>query len=238
MRHPELIKNLLKKTTYLTLLTCLILIYSHSIPALAEESSNAIHYKDKGIIAESPVEARLNKPIIVKNKNFPEYNILIISSYEAKARSLAKKKYENDLFSKISNYDFAIGWQEMSNPKLLQSANITQEDRKSYVDIDFNSNSINSIDSIFSHYSNEHIVASNIQIAKKLQKVNPGELIHIKGQILHVELSGQPIKLDNLKDDSCQSACKMILIKDIQIIKSKNISAHHYSNEKQTVARY
>jgi hypothetical protein len=140
-----------------------------------------------------------------------------VAQYQAMARVLGTEHYflpsdAND----VAPYDIALGWEEMSDSKLINRLRISQMERfyfYSYKDSSIRKSTI-SLNS-----ANVHIVPANDAILKKVAGLHPGDIVSLKGYLADVEFSdGEKWKTSVSLGDEGAGACEILWLADIKIL--------------------
>ena len=160
--------------------------------------------------AEQPAQTKINSPDPFTYNN---YTITPLAEFSIKAKVLAKKNYHYDRGSDISPVDLALGWGRMSDEAVLEHINIRQSSRWYRWDT--------------AHYpiprreietssANMHMIPANDLIESALDKINPGEIIHLQGKLVKVNSAKGYIWQSSLtRNDTGSGACELIWVEQL-----------------------
>lgn len=156
----------------------------------------------------------LDKPIKINN------DILAVANYKITAVVLGKKRYKNTYANrytvKYSDYDLALGWDEMLLPENYEKIDITQGGRwygwKINKKLNLTTNQISQMT------SNHHIVPENIKIKKQIEKIKVGDYIEAKGYLINIQnKEGFKWISSTTNKDTGNGACEIFYITEIKI---------------------
>lgn len=163
----------------------------------------------QGILVPS---APFQGPVNAAPWQWRDYTITPRATYKIDARVLATKRYYDD----IGPYDFALGWQEMSDSRVLDQLEITQAAR-------------------FYHYhwanmppadpqvivrtsANTHLLPANDTVQRQLSRIHKGQVIHLEGYLISVNRSdGWHWHSSMTRDDSGAGACEVMWVESVGI---------------------
>jgi hypothetical protein len=165
------------------------------------------------LVKENPIQENLKEPIYFEKD---EYIITAKASFKLKARILGIKNYSSDRESDLAPIDFALGWNEMSDQAVLDRIKITQNRRwyhwkTDQYPIPRRSIEINS--------ANMHIIPSTEKIEDKLEDLNEGNIVELKGYLVYVKASDNwRWKSSLTREDTGNGACEVFWVEEIKLI--------------------
>lgn len=148
-------------------------------------------------------------------------------SYKISARVLAVEKYGWDKGSLISPVDLALGWNKMSDKKLLDKSLIAFSQGTRFYFWRTPSFDVLSRKEIETNSANVHIVPENDKIKDYiLEKVSKNDLIYMEGYLVDVkqELAGKSWywKTSTTRNDTGAGACEIFYVTKVVHIQEKN----------------
>ncbi|MBU1096534.1 MAG: hypothetical protein KKB34_08650 [Bacteroidetes bacterium] len=182
------------------------------IVLFALKSSEKIH--PPGIIVnEIPQQNKLSqRKTWIRNGFF--YKAL--AEFSLTARVLGKKEYSTGTESKISQYDLALGWGQMSDSKILDDIEVSQEFRFYFWKTDKFPIPREDIEK---KSANMHIIAANENIEEVLDEIVVGDIIQYSGYL--VEVRGPENfnwKSSLTRSDTGNGACEIVWVENIVIL--------------------
>ena len=152
------------------------------------------------------------KDVKLSKNNTP---IQAVKEIKLKAKILGKKYYS----SEIIPVDLALGWQNMSDEKVLKEFEITQRNRWYFwktrkfpiprKDVETQS-------------SNWHIIPANDNIKDIIDMAKEGQIISLKGYLVNVKIeNGREFKSSLTRSDINGGACEVMYVDDIEILEIK-----------------
>lgn len=147
---------------------------------------------------------------------YPGYDITPLEPFSIEARVLSRKNYSTGRESDLSTTDFALGWEEMSQPDVLAKIDISQRGRAYYWHTDELPVSRRTIET---KSANMHMIAASPQVQRALDSIKQGAMIALKGQL--VEIRGD----DNwrwrsslTRNDTGAGACEVVWVESLRLI--------------------
>ena len=159
--------------------------------------------------AESPIQ----KNVHMKNWLYHDSLIKPLAAYEIKALVLSKRNYR-DKGAKISPYDLALGWREMSNPEYLKEIKVSQSGRWYY--LRWSADAALTRAQIMNNSANTHIVPATKEIAKKLNKLKRYDVVHLRGYLIEADdKDGGYWRSSLSRKDRGNGACELFWVEEI-----------------------
>ena len=148
---------------------------------------------------------------------FDGFSMTNLQPYEGEFRVLSKENYSFGREAELSPVDFALGWGKMKDPQVYKQLSIRQSNRWYYWRYE-NSPPI-PVNEISSQSANTHLIPANKEIAKQLAKIDPDNLIYLKGQLVEVKSEDGWMWRSSLsRDDTGNGACELMLVEEVRIL--------------------
>lgn len=164
-------------------------------------------------VFSSPIQKDLVGEPILKLKN---YSIEKKAEYEVTAIVLSKKEY-SDMASDLIPIDLALGWQKMSIQSNIDKLDISQSNRWYYYYLKEKMD----VSDVSNYSANTHIIPLNDQILKKIEDIDVGQKIFLKGYLVNVSISKDNRQMNFYSSlsriDTGAGACEVFLVEDIII---------------------
>jgi hypothetical protein len=148
--------------------------------------------------------------------NFKDITIIPLADFSMDGKILSKKRYWFGRETKLSKYDFAMGWRKMSDENFLENIRISQSRRWYFwraknMNINFDDISVNS--------ANMHLIPANKEIAKKIRRAKIGQIIHLEGYLVKaMHKSGWYWKSSLSRKDTGAHACEVFYVKEFEVL--------------------
>lgn len=142
------------------------------------------------------------------------YTIQPVADYKVHARVLSIETYRIGREADLSPLDFALGWGPMSDEKVFGQLHISQGNRFYY----YSWKNQAPIDpAIIIHASaNTHLVPANKTIERQLFKIQQGQIVTLKGQLINVQHpDGWHWNSSLTRDDTGAGACELMLVNEV-----------------------
>jgi len=167
-----------------------------------------------GIMAK---EAPRQKSLINSEKiTFDSYQITPLTSFDIKAKVLSKKGYSLGRESDLSPVDFALGWQKMSDEKVLNNIDISQSGRWYRWRVESFPIPRREIET---QSANMHIIPANDLVERMLDQVKQGQVIAMTGYLVRVDADdGWHWQSSLTRDDTGAHACEVIYVEQLDIV--------------------
>lgn len=179
-------------------------------------------FKDKSVVLEDGVTV-MQAPLqenINKKKSFPykDYFITPLADFSLKAKVLSRKDYSSGKESELSPTDLALGWQNMSDEKVLRDIDITQSGRWYRWSVE---KFIISRKEIETQSANMHIIPEDDRVESLLNNVRQGEIIQLKGYLVEVnDTSNWKWRSSLTRNDTGGHACEVFYVQNIEKVPS------------------
>jgi hypothetical protein len=139
------------------------------------------------------------------------YRLTTLDRFEIDAVVLARRNYRFGREADISPMDLVMGWQDMSDPQSLDHIEISQRNRFYFYRTD--ARSPLNIAEIAFQSANMHMVPHTDEVARKLDAIRPGEIVHLEGMLVNVDaLDGWRWRTSRKRSDTGAGACEILLV--------------------------
>ncbi|MFO7896711.1 MAG: hypothetical protein R6U84_07250 [Candidatus Cloacimonadales bacterium] len=156
-----------------------------------------------------------------KAENFQHQQMTItpLAEFSLQAKVLAKKRYFWGKAGKLAPYDFALGWQQMSDQDIVQQFKISQSNRWYY----WRARKLPlSKQEVIRSSSNMHLIPQNKAVAKKMRQAKIGQIISLDGYLVRAwDASGWNWQSSLSRQDSGSNSCEVVFVKNFEIIIKK-----------------
>jgi len=115
---------------------------------------------------------------------YHDHTLTPLARFEIRARILSAEHYRFDRAAKLSPVDLALGWGPMSDSQVLEAISVRQSDRWYFWSSD---NLPLPTAEISSHSANMHMIPATGQVARRLIRAKPGQLVHLEGQLVRAD---------------------------------------------------
>lgn len=142
------------------------------------------------------------------------WTLTVRATYRVTARVLAREPYHFDSLSDLIPEDLALGWGPMSDSRILKTLEISQGNRFYY----WRPTAATTIarDSIIAHSANTHVIPQNSTIAHQLERLRPGEVVTLSGELVDgTRNDGRWIKTSLVRNDTGPGACEVMLVTEV-----------------------
>lgn len=177
-------------------------------------SHQAINHPDGQIIAASdPEQSSTSDPEFT----FKQYTITPLQDFQITARVLSAEHYSMDAGADLVPVDLALGWGRMSDTAVINQLNISQSGR--FYRYHYNFPAPIPPHEIVTHSANMHMIPSNDFIAKQLNQVKNGQIVHLTGNLVEAkDLQKHWTWRSSLtREDSGGGACELIWVKSLYV---------------------
>jgi hypothetical protein len=170
-----------------------------------------LHTPD-GVLAEAePLQVNVTDGEKVQ---IGRWTLTVRATYRVTARVLAREPYHFDSLSDLIPEDLALGWGPMSDSRVLKTIEISQGNRFYY----WRPSAATTLarDSIIAHSANTHVIPQNLKIAHQLERLRPGEVVTLSGELVDATRNdGRWIKTSLVRYDTGPGACEVMLVTEV-----------------------
>jgi hypothetical protein len=161
-----------------------------------------------------PVQTGL-KPGDAAAWTLDRYTIRPLARYQLKARILHRDDYYFDHASVVSPFDFALGWGNMSDPKIYAQLHISQGGRW-YTYYWWGEPPLGQ-DEIVASSANTHIIPASPEIKSKMTWWRAGDLVKLSGYLVAIDgLGPEPWTSSLSRTDTGDGSCEIMWVTDAE----------------------
>ncbi len=199
MRHPFII------------LLCLLAIW---------KGFSSLHSKvtlGPGVtVAEAPYQHALGTPLEFQHG---DYHVTALAGFRLHAKVLSREDYSLDEESKLVPVDLALGWQNMSDERILQGIDISQSGRFYW----WRTQTFPiPREEIETESANMHLIPADEAVEKAIKRVEPGTIIALDGYLVNVDRpDGWRWESSLSREDTGKGACELVWVKAFQVVKAR-----------------
>jgi len=141
-----------------------------------------------------------------------------LAEYQIEARVLSTERYWFDKMAKIAPTDLAVGWQEMSNSKIIDQLSIRQADR--FYFYSWSGAAPLEPQMIVRTSANMHLIPSTEYINQEIKNLHKGNIVSLRGYLVRVNFpDGSEIKSSLSRTDSGPGACEVMWVQSLNVEK-------------------
>lgn len=176
----------------------------------------APYKRPAGVMApDSPVQIAITEerpPILLKG-----YELKPRAEFSLKARLLSKERYRfYDSMTNLIPYDFALGWEQMSDQAILDHYRISQGAR--FFMWSYSGKPPIPEGQVIRSTANMHLIPKNDDIFYLMKSARAGDLINLKGFLVDVAKNQKSVIQTSLtRSDSGAGACEVVLVEELLI---------------------
>lgn len=137
------------------------------------------------------------------------------ATFELQARVLSSRAYRLGRESRISPLDLALGWGPMAEERVLAALEISQRNRWYY----WRSEAAPPIPprEISRHSGNMHMLAGDAMTLKRLESLEAGDRVTLRGHLVDVEEGGWRWRTSTSRTDTGRGACEIVLVDSLTV---------------------
>ncbi|MGA2189840.1 MAG: hypothetical protein ABSH33_15005 [Steroidobacteraceae bacterium] len=177
--------------------------------------SRPVHPAAGVLAAAEPDQGGLRSP---RTYHVDRWTLTPRASYQITARILGVERYHFDFLSALIPEDLALGWGPMSDSRVLDNMQISQDHRfyfwrtSSRVDLPK--------DVIVSHSANTHVIPANPRVERELSRLRRGQVVTLTGLLVDgTRDDGAWIKTSLVRTDTGAGACEVMLVQDVNVMR-------------------
>lgn len=141
------------------------------------------------------------------------YHITPLADYSITARVLSREDYRIGREADLSNTDFALGWGRMSDDSVLKTISISQSGRFYFWQVQEFPIPQREIET---SSANVHLIAADSGIARQLNGVRKGQIVHLQGQLVEADAAdGWKWRSSLTRDDTGAGACELLYVERV-----------------------
>jgi hypothetical protein len=169
--------------------------------------------------AEKLTEIPLLEPSQEKSFSFKGYKITSLADFTVKARVLSYKRYSSGKEAELSPIDLALGWGPMAADKNVDEISVSQRGRWYFWKCSKFPIPRNIIET---HSCNMHIIPANNKVLKKLDDIQRGHVVNLKGYLIEARQDdGWKWRSSMSRSDKGNHACEVFYVTKAVIVRPK-----------------
>lgn len=152
-----------------------------------------------------------------------EVSVYKLYTYEIEALVVHTKNYYGFEFSqKLVPKDVALAWGDVAKYNDTVNFHWHQGQRRCYCRLNEEDlNIVGGLDYVMSHFSNNHLIASDKSVKRKIKKIKKGDHIILTGFLVNIDAENENGKYylwdtSTTRDDSGDGACELIFVTDVK----------------------
>ena len=150
-----------------------------------------------------------------------KYTITPLADYTLTARVMSREDYHFDSSAGLSPTDLALGWGRMSDERIYGSLGIRQSGRFYRYGWGADGPPIPK-DEIVRSSANVHIIPADKPIARIIDGIEDGDLVHLSGQLIEAtRLDGWRWRSSLVRTDSGDGACEVFWVTHAAILRDE-----------------
>ena len=163
-------------------------------------------------VVDAPYQSKIRG---IKPFEFKGSKITPLANIDLKAKILSKENYSFDEGASLSPVDLALGWQNMSDEKILDSIEISQSGR-------FYRWRVNEFPiprkEIQTQSANMHLIPANDDVENALKKVKKGQIISLSGYLVRADTGHRYWVSSLTRKDTGAGACELVYVNHLSVI--------------------
>ena len=175
--------------------------------------SRPVRHAPGVLVAQTPQQFDVGPAAAI---DFRNYQLTPLAGFKVEARVLGVERYRMGREADLSPLDLALGWGPMSDDSVLRQLRIAQGNRFYYYS--WQDQPPIPLEQIITHSANMHMIPADRGVEKQLDKVRPGSIVELEGQLVWVRAAdGWQWKSSLTRADSGNGACELVLVKNVRL---------------------
>jgi len=144
------------------------------------------------------------------------FRVAALASFRIEARVLHAQSYCCSAPNRLAPIDLALGWGRMSDESVLARLDISQSGRFYY----WRYEGAPPIPrrEIETSSANMHLIPATATIARRLERLRPGNIVTLRGYLVEVRGEGGFVWRSSLtRDDTGNGACELIWVEELEV---------------------
>jgi hypothetical protein len=173
----------------------------------------AVHPPDGVLAPADPLQTDLDpQPPVVHG----HWLLKPRARYDITARILGREDYHFDAIADLVPEDLALGWGPMSDNRILQAFEITQDYRFYFWRARHGMPVPHQV--VVEHSANTHVIPADAFIRSQLRKLRVGQVVHLVGWLVDgARNDGRVLHTSMTRTDSGPGACEIMLVQEVEI---------------------
>jgi hypothetical protein len=174
-------------------------------------SNRAVRAPDGVLAAAEPQQVLVANGETIRRGR---WTLTVRATYRITARVLGRETYNFDALSDLIPQDIALGWGPMSDNRVLHSMEMSQENR--FFNWRISAKTLVPMPVIITHAANTHVIPADRGIARLLQRLRPGEVVTLSGELVDAKRDdGRWINTSLTREDTGAGACEVMWVTDV-----------------------
>lgn len=165
---------------------------------------------------QTPIESADTFEIEVSKGTF---TLTPVARYSIAALVVSKKKYTTDWNSHLAPFDLALAWGDLALQDIDHQVKYEQYSRWYHFEVKPGSSL--SIDYIYKHSANTHIIPSNINIHRAIEHIRKKDIVYLEGYLVNIKGTyknrSYSWNSSTSRDDSGNGACEILFVNRVRI---------------------
>lgn len=137
--------------------------------------------------------------------------------YDITARILSREDYHFDGISDLIPEDLALGWGAMSDNRVLQAFEITQDGRFYFW------RPLHGLplprEVVIEHSANTHVIPADAGVRSQLRRLRKGQVVHLTGLLVDgLSSDGRIMHTSMTRTDTGAGACEVMLVQEVETL--------------------
>lgn len=163
---------------------------------------------------DEPVQVDIDPVVVYEDDT---YQVTGVAEFSLRAKVLARKRYSSDTESALSPIDLALGWQRMSDQRVVDEIRFSQRGRWYHWRTN---NSPIPLREVEQCSANMHMLPKNDAVEKALLAVRTGEIVELSGYLVDVRGSNWSWNSSRTRDDTGDGACEIIWVEAFEVVQT------------------
>jgi len=175
-------------------------------------SLRPVHPPDGQIAAHDPLQSDVQSAPTVRHGR---WTLTPRANYDITARVLGREEYGFDALSDLIPEDLALGWEQMSDDRVLVTMDISQSSRfytwRPHEQLPIPR------DDVVTHSANTHVIPVDARVKKELAGLRVGEVVRLTGELVDATREdGAWMRTSLTRTDSGAGACEVLLVETVE----------------------
>ncbi|MEO0447539.1 MAG: hypothetical protein AAF191_15810 [Verrucomicrobiota bacterium] len=182
---------------------------------LMNQTGGPVHLPPGVMVPDEPFQEEIASPVSFP---FRGAQITPLAEFDLSAKVLSRRDYRFDHGAPLAPVDLALGWGLMSDQKVVDTLDISQDGRWF-----FWTGSAKSPpeEEVSRHSANMHLIPANQWVRSQLKKVRRGQVVHLTGKLVSVRgKDGMTWDSSLTRTDTGDGACEVIYVERFAITRS------------------
>ncbi|MEM6506262.1 MAG: hypothetical protein AAF711_12530 [Planctomycetota bacterium] len=165
---------------------------------------------------DEPVQVHID-PLVVYQDD--ENRVTALAEFSMRAKVLGRERYRNDTPADLSPIDLALGWQRMSDQRVVDQISISQRGRWYQWRT---RNAPIPLREIERCSANVHMLPANETVRDALLAVRTGEIIAFTGYLVDAQIGDDwQWETSMTRDDTGDGACEIVWVETFEVVETE-----------------